>query len=65
MPDKIIIPFDGKEKKDINTGGIFANIGYERLRRLLSKEEISDNEVITGLIIDDGGIKMRIDKKPL
>lgn len=62
---KLIVPFDGKSKSDVDAGGVFSFIGMERLRRLLAKEEgIGATEVIGGLVIDDSGINIRIDSKP-
>lgn len=61
---KLIIPFDGKSKTDIDTGGVFSFIGFEKVRLLLnSYMDIEDDEAITGLRIDESGIDVRIDKK--
>lgn len=65
MSNKLIIPFDGKSKAEVDTGGVFSFIGFERLRRLLKTDAgLSDTEAITGLVIDEGGINIRIDGKP-
>jgi hypothetical protein len=62
---KIIISFDGKSKAEVDAGGTFTFIGFERLRRLLIKDAgISDSEIISGLVIDEGGINIRVDNKP-
>lgn len=61
---KLIIPFDGKSKADIDTGGVFSFIGFEKVRLLLnSYMDIEDDESITGLRIDESGIDVRIDKQ--
>lgn len=63
MSDKIIIAFEGKKESEIDTGGVFSQIGYNRLRKLLEPVGgVGDDEVITGLIIDKNSIKIRIEQ---
>lgn len=66
MSNKLIIPFDGKNKADVDTGGVFSFIGFEKLRELLNPYMDIDEEAeaITGLRIDESGIDIRIDTKP-
>lgn len=66
MSNKLIIPFDGKSKEDIDTGGVFSFIGFEKLRALLNNymDIDEESEDITGLRIDESGIDIRIDTKP-
>jgi hypothetical protein len=60
--EKLIVPFEGKKEAEIDTGGVFSFISYERLKKLLEKDcGCSPNEKITGLIITDNGIRIRID----
>lgn len=64
MINNIIIAFDGKSKKAVDNGGVFICISYERLRWLLANDEfVHKDEAITGLIINESGIKIRLDKK--
>lgn len=66
MSNKLIIPFDGKSKEEVDTGGVFSFIGFEKVRQLLNgyMDIDEDAEVITGLRIDESGIDIRIDTKP-
>ena len=60
---KIIVPFDGKNESEIDTGGIFTQIGFERLKTYLEPIcDIDEDESITGLIITKDLIKIRIDR---
>jgi hypothetical protein len=62
MSDKITIPFDGLKDSEVDTTGSFMNINYETLRFLLGKEcRIGKGERITGLVITNDSIKIRID----
>lgn len=64
--NKLIIPFDGRSKEDIDTGGVFSFIGFETLRQLLNSYMDVDDETesITGFRMDESGISVRIDSKP-
>lgn len=65
MSNKLIIPFDGKSKAEVDAGGVFSFIGFERLRALLNNymDIDEETEAITGLRIDESGIDIRIDTK--
>lgn len=65
MSDKLIIPFDGKSKADVDAGGVFSFIGFEKVRALLNGYmDIDDEtEAITGFRIDESGMNVRIDKR--
>lgn len=66
MSNKIIIPFDGEKAADIESGGVTAFIGFDRLRNILSNyagTPLSDDEKITGFVIEDDGISIRIGKR--
>jgi hypothetical protein len=66
MSNKIIIPFDGAKAADIESGGLTTFIGFERLRNLFSNSAVSclsDDETITGFVIDETGITIRISSR--
>jgi hypothetical protein len=67
VSSKLIIPFEGRSKAAIESGGLTTYIGWSRFKKFLeSSPEIglSDNETITGLVIDNDGINIRLEIKP-
>jgi hypothetical protein len=68
MSNKLIIPFDGAKASDIESGGVTTSFGFETLRSILESSaalRILKSEKITGFVIDDYGVKIRIDKRKL
>lgn len=60
---KHIVPFEGKTKEDVESTGVFTFISYASLRKLLEPAvDIDEDEKITGLVISEDGIKVRIDQ---
>lgn len=60
--DKLIIAFDGKNQSEVDGGGIFSFIGFERLRKLLETDcGCGKSEKITGLVIRNDGISIRLE----
>lgn len=59
---KHIVPFDGKTEAEVNETGTFTSISYESIRKLLAPVvALDEDEKITGLVITQHGIKIRID----
>jgi len=60
--EKIIKSFNGKLKHEIKSTGTFCYCSWERLKPLLdSAVMLKDGEQITGLIIDEDGISVRVE----
>jgi hypothetical protein len=60
--EKLIIPFGVNKESDVEAGGEFTFIGFERILKLIAPHcDLDEDEKITGLVITKDGIKIRID----
>jgi hypothetical protein len=67
MSNKLIIPFDGRSKAEVDGGGLTTFIGFSRIKRMLETSPeigLSNAETITGLVIRQDGIDIRLENKP-
>lgn len=58
---KHIVPFEDKKESEVNTTGTFMFFSYLSIKKLLEPAvDLDEDEKITGLVINDDGIKVRI-----
>lgn len=61
--DKIVVPFFGHTRAEVDAGGIFTSLSFDSLRKILGAAiDLDADEKIAGLIIAEDGIKIRIEK---
>ena len=59
---KYTVPFDGMTEAEVNSTGEFTFIGFGTIRKLLGPAvDLDEDEKITGFVIYEEGIKIRID----
>lgn len=58
---RIIIPFGVKEA-EVDTTGVFTSLSWHYIKELLTEEcKIKSGERITGFVLTENGIQIRID----
>lgn len=58
---KHIVPFEGTKESEVDSTGTFMFFSYLSIKKLLEPAvDLDEDEKITGLVINEDGIKVRI-----
>lgn len=60
--DKLIIPFNGANEKEVDDTPLTAFMGWDRVNALLQATslDLDDGETVVGFVIDKAGITIKL-----